>query len=286
MVIDRKSVLVFLLGALACYVIGLVLPSASTAPVRSSAPCPSFANRDLSPPEMVPRPPETPNPPKAPRASVPQILAWQKELMVEYARQYPDTTNKTNELEGHSGAFPQKLFAYRALTYGREIKTICEIGFNLGHSSVAWLASNPGAHLYSFDYGNHEYRQIGIDLINRIWPNKLTLTTGDSQVTVPEFFKKNPGIFCDVAHVDGGHTYEIATNDLNNFGARVTKGGILIIDDTNCVPFYCVDKAWKDYLNKTPSALPIIEVLDLPGNGSGFSAAYMNDEEPRPLKFF
>jgi hypothetical protein len=93
-------------------------------------------------------------------------------------------------------------------------------------------------------------------------------------------------VFCDVAHVDGGHHYDVAMADLRNLGARVTQGGILILDDTNCPHAICVDKAWDDYMTETPSALPIIEVLDLPRNGSGFSAAFMNEREPRPHKFF
>lgn len=38
----------------------------------------------------------------------------------------------------------------------------------------------------------------------------------------------------DLCYVDGGHSYETALSDLNNYGAMVKSGGYLAIDDCMC----------------------------------------------------
>jgi len=181
------------------------------------------------------------------------------------------------EIEGHSGAYPHKLLAYQALSAQRIVETICEIGFNAGHSSITWLVANPKAHLYSFDLP-HSYQEIGVSLINELFPGRLTVTNGNSTETIPQFFANNPTIMCDIAHVDGGHDYVTALADLNNLGSRVKAGGILLIDDTLCPGKpWCVgpQMAWDEYVKKHAGNLsPSIYGYD-PKNLSGFQGAWV-----------
>jgi predicted O-methyltransferase YrrM len=53
---------------------------------------------------------------------------------------------------------------------------------------------------------------------------------GDSRTTVPEFKKTNTTKF-DWILVDGGHTQELATIDLENVVDLVAKGGVIVFDD-------------------------------------------------------
>jgi hypothetical protein len=146
----------------------------------------------------------------------------------------------------------------------------------MGHSAIAWLGSIPGAHLYSFDLGSHDYIGNGSLFVDRLFPGRLTLTLGDSVASVPRFFRENPLVFCDIVHVDGGHTFEIAMADLENLGARLTENGLIFIDDTTCPHSFCVDKAWKQYLSKESKLSPLR--IDLVNTLSGFSAAIVEQE--------
>ena len=53
---------------------------------------------------------------------------------------------------------------------------------------------------------------------------------GDSRITVPEFKKTNKDKF-DYILVDGGHSDETASVDLENVVDMVSKGGVIVFDD-------------------------------------------------------
>ena len=53
---------------------------------------------------------------------------------------------------------------------------------------------------------------------------------GDSRITVPEFKKKNTDKF-DYILVDGGHSDETASTDLENIVDLVAQGGVIVFDD-------------------------------------------------------
>ena len=59
--------------------------------------------------------------------------------------------------EGGSMYFLNLLRAKQKVSSNNNIRTICETGFNLGHSSLLWLTSNRNAKVYSFDLGKHKY---------------------------------------------------------------------------------------------------------------------------------
>jgi len=148
--------------------------------------------------------------------------------------------------EGHSGQVVKERQLYVAQASRPEIRTICETGFNAGHSTALWLTAAPNAHVYSFDLGTHEYFVQAREFINTKFPGRLTVTAGDSSQTVPKFFAEHPEIKCDIISVDGGHSYEIAMADINSFAVAAKECTVLFIDDTNCEPGYCVDKPMNE----------------------------------------
>ena len=228
--------------------------------------------RSLSPPTNITRQP-TSLPTNTPTSihiyTISDIIALHNKL----DSLFKESKFAAKGVEGNSAKWPHKTYSYYALTYGKKIKTICETGFNIGHSAITWLASNPEAHLYSFDLP-HDYQYIGIDYINKLFPKRLTVVNGDSTRTMlPYMCKFN--ITCDVSHVDGGHSYEVATSDLNILGSRTNIGGLLLIDDTLCKLGFCVDRSWEDYIKGKQSwLLPIISGPD-EKKESGFSGAYV-----------
>ncbi|CEM24761.1 unnamed protein product [Vitrella brassicaformis CCMP3155] len=94
------------------------------------------------------------------------------------------------------------------------VKTICEIGFNTGHSSYM-LTSNQKARVVSFDIGRHPYTRKVAELFAKRYGHRFTLAFGDSRITVPEFHRTHPDVTCDLMLVDGGHTRDIALSDLS-----------------------------------------------------------------------
>jgi hypothetical protein len=58
---------------------------------------------------------------------------------------------------------------------------------------------------------------------------------GDSRVTLPEYKLLNPNVIFDVVHIDGSHRSEVYSKDWENSILLVSKGSILIFDDTDSV---------------------------------------------------
>ncbi|GMI39810.1 hypothetical protein TrCOL_g3190 [Triparma columacea] len=115
---------------------------------------------------------------------------------------------------------------------------VCEVGYNMGHSSLIWLMEDGGIRVRAFDIGEHEYSlPASRHLEERFGSGRFGITFGDSLETVPHFASlvsaglEDP---CHVVFVDGGHTPAVARSDIASFGAAVDPGGhLLIVDDTN-----------------------------------------------------
>jgi hypothetical protein len=110
------------------------------------------------------------------------------------------------------------------------VKTICEIGFAGGHSTVGYVTANSKAKIYSWDdYGKPELSTVAYDrLKNR--GGGVTLLKGDSRKTVPQFMAEHPDVYCDVLSIDGAHT-KIAADDLRNMKYLSSYPNIVLVDD-------------------------------------------------------
>jgi hypothetical protein len=49
------------------------------------------------------------------------------------------------------------------------ITNVCEVGFNAGHSALAWLSAVPGIKVLSFDLGAHQYVRPAYEVIDRMY---------------------------------------------------------------------------------------------------------------------
>jgi predicted O-methyltransferase YrrM len=112
---------------------------------------------------------------------------------------------------------------------------ICEIGVNAGHSLLLMLDTNPTAKYLLFDLGLHKYTKPCIDYIRSIYPNtEITIEYGDSMQTINNYMEsQHKKHFIDLCHIDGGHTAEVLTSDLNNSIKLCQKNGIIVVDDTD-----------------------------------------------------
>ncbi|MDP3999831.1 MAG: class I SAM-dependent methyltransferase [bacterium] len=111
------------------------------------------------------------------------------------------------------------------------VKSVGEVGFNGGHSSYAFLSARPDIEVISFDLGSHAYVKAAKRFIDQRFPGRHTLILGDSLQTVPAFTRKYPQQRFDMLFVDGGHTYAVASADLENLRSLGHESTIIVIDD-------------------------------------------------------
>ena len=150
-------------------------------------------------------------------------------------------------LEGNSFYVHESLNLYESLYTkqlnlfwcGKQASTrICEIGFNAGHSTMLLLLGRDKTPIEFtvFDIGHHPYTKPCLSYIKSKFSNvNFEYIEGNSINTIPKWIDNNQlliGQF-DVIHVDGGHSEECISNDLQNTDILVKVNGIVIIDDTN-----------------------------------------------------
>lgn len=121
------------------------------------------------------------------------------------------------------------------------VKTVGEIGFNAGHSSVTFLAGNPACQVVSFDIMVHPYAKIGKRFIDASYPSRHILVEGDSLKSVPAFFRAHPSVRFDLIFIDGGHDFSTAYGDLVNMRRLATSETLVVVDDIN---YPSVASAW------------------------------------------
>jgi len=119
------------------------------------------------------------------------------------------------------------------------VTRMCEIGFNAGHSTMLLLLGREKTPLEFtiFDIGHHSYTKPCLEYIKTKFSHvNFEYIEGDSTATMPQWIKNNQQYLgeYDVVHVDGGHSEYCIQNDMRNATALVKKGGIVIVDDTNC----------------------------------------------------
>lgn len=112
-----------------------------------------------------------------------------------------------------------------------EIKTICEIGFNVGMSSAMCLNARPDTCVVSFDIGHHSYVKDQKQLMDELFPNRHVLYIGDSRQSLPAFAATHTEPIFDFCIVDGGHQEDIPYKDICNSLAVLKPNGWILIDD-------------------------------------------------------
>ncbi|GAX81192.1 hypothetical protein CEUSTIGMA_g8625.t1 [Chlamydomonas eustigma] len=134
--------------------------------------------------------------------------------------------------KGNIGEVPAEVARYSAVASSPNVKTICEIGFNAGHSSIVLLTANPLAKLYSFDLFSFPFSARCRWLLQKLFPNRFHYIMGSSFDTLPWFKDKHGAqVVCDVFSIDGDHSYEGCMTDMVNAFKLMNVGGIIVADD-------------------------------------------------------
>ena len=151
--------------------------------------------------------------------------------------------------EGSSSA--EELLYLSRLARRIDARSIAEIGFNAGCSSYAMLKNAPDAAVVSFDLGEHASVAVNKMLIDKKFPGRHTLITGDSRETVPAFARSNPDLRFDLIFIDGGHEYEAARADIVNMRTLSSRNTAVVMDDL--VPWQSYGagptRAWEEAIS-------------------------------------
>ena len=139
--------------------------------------------------------------------------------------------NNITNFEGYSQQVPGQIIFLKDIVKQKSVLNVMEIGFNAGHSAELFLSSNPQINLVSFDIGIHNYVKYGKAFIDKKYPNRHELIIGNSLKTIPLYSKKYDNKF-DLIFIDGGHSYEVAKNDLLNCKNLSHEKTLIIMDDT------------------------------------------------------
>jgi len=133
-----------------------------------------------------------------------------------------------------------------------------EIGVRRGRSMAMVAHSRPEANIVGFDWWKEGY--AGMDnpgptfvrneMTKLGHTGSLDLISGDSHVTVPEYFQKNPDAFFDCITVDGDHTEAGAMADLLTIIPRLRVGGILVFDDIAHHQHPYLQRVWNQIVKK------------------------------------
>jgi hypothetical protein len=86
------------------------------------------------------------------------------------------------------------------------IKTLCEVGFNAGHSATVLLSANDTTVLHVFDMASLPFASAQVKLMKRVYGKRFHFYKGDSVNLLPWFQQHKT--HCDLFSIDGDHTYE------------------------------------------------------------------------------
>ncbi len=164
-------------------------------------------------------------------SSIPKLNVVSKDFQDGY-KQFTSVVKKIQgNLEGFSAKYVEEFIAMYLLAKAPFVRTVCETGFNAGHSTFTWLKANPNTHVYSFDIGRHSYGQRMAKYIHEVFPGRFNITWGNSIKTLPAFRKAHPEILCDLISIDGGHTYNVCKSDFENFKKMSRPKSIIVLDN-------------------------------------------------------
>ena len=113
---------------------------------------------------------------------------------------------------------------------GKGAVTVCEIGYNLGHSSLLWLMEDERVRVKAFDLGEHGYSHRSAEYMRRWFgEDRIEVVFGLSEETVPA---AEP-LGCDLVFIDGGHQFSVARADILNCRRHANPYAVLVVDDIN-----------------------------------------------------
>lgn len=135
-----------------------------------------------------------------------------------------------------------------------------EIGVRTGRSVCTVARAFPDVDIHAFDMWIQGYAGMenpGPAFVRRELQKHghrgtVRFIDGDSHVTLPAFFRENPGLEFNLITVDGDHSEAGAADDLGQVIPRLAVGGILVMDDIAHPAHPYLLKVWRDAVARHP----------------------------------
>ncbi|ESO00861.1 hypothetical protein HELRODRAFT_175356 [Helobdella robusta] len=148
----------------------------------------------------------------------------------------------------HLVMFLSEQLALHYLAGKKVFKSVCETGFNYGHSSFNFITARPDSKILSFDIGLHSHTLEIMAYFKKTYLGRFTGIIGDSRFTLPKFVTDHPDYKCNLFFLDGSNTYEVVLSDLKSFSKISDEENIIIFDgyptkDNSSVE--TLGKAWE-----------------------------------------
>jgi hypothetical protein len=143
-----------------------------------------------------------------------------------------DTSFLPKPIEGHMQLQEDIISLWTTVKDITNFKKLIEIGFNVGHSSTIILSLFDDVSINSFDINRNSRTQEGADLVKQKFVHRhnfFTYNTLDLRQDIINNKFKFPE--ADLIFIDGGHSYEVALNDI--MIAKENNIRYILVDDSN-----------------------------------------------------
>jgi hypothetical protein len=179
---------------------------------------------------------------------------------------------------GHTGDFSEQTIKLFDIL-GKLVPaagTVCEIGFNVGHSAATFLIATSAKSLIAFDCGGKASVHEGFTSLQESLPYaKFEMVEGNSPVMVNKFAQKNGAdATCDVIHIDGAHDGPFPAADWEAMWHYARDDGqtLVVFDDCNCDTEWCIaplqvfqTAVARGEIAQLPEAASMLQVNGRPG---------------------
>ncbi|MHB1947719.1 MAG: class I SAM-dependent methyltransferase [Gammaproteobacteria bacterium] len=157
---------------------------------------------------------------------------------------------------GDNWGYCDLLTLLRATASITKPKNYLEIGVRRGRSLAVVASAYPDVNIYGFDLWMQNYAGmenpgpefVHTEIKKLNHTGQLTLISGDSKQTVPEFLKTNPDLYFDLITVDGDHSEEGARCDLENVIPHLKMGGVILLDDISHPQHEYLETLWDELI--------------------------------------
>jgi len=129
-----------------------------------------------------------------------------------------------------------------------KVKTILEIGFNIGYSASMWLEFDPDqkSHITSVDIGIHKDTVPASEAVKSLYPDRFSFILEDSK----KVYNKVKNQLFDMIFIDGDHSGPGIYNDLQ-LALRLGIPLILVDDwEENTSPSYPIKGVCDDLVKE------------------------------------
>jgi hypothetical protein len=139
---------------------------------------------------------------------------------------------KGDSLEGFMAVQSRQVRLYLEVGNTHWVRNICEVGFNGGHSAFSLLFGSKSSKLISFDFLDKSFQPLAMRLIKSIFgDSRASFVAGDSTRSIPAYSHSQSNTQCEVFSIDGGHSFEVASQDIRNFEPFSGCDNIVLMDD-------------------------------------------------------